>query len=103
MVEASAKDAMPNTTSAGGSERVVLGGNSSRKGEMAEEAGDTSKWKKRVDVLFHVDTLQEEASNHISSAMTAFVRRTGVVKEVRIPCSPRALWQVLIDNPARCS
>jgi hypothetical protein len=103
MAEASAKDAMPNTTSAGGPEKVVLGRNSSRKGEVAEGAGDASKWKKRVDALFHLDTLQEQASNHVSSAMRALVQRTGIVKEVCIPCGPQALWRVLIENPSRCS
>jgi hypothetical protein len=98
MAEALAKDAMPNTTSAGGPEKVVIDRNSSRKGEMAKEAGDASKWKMRVDALFHLDTLQEQASNHIPSAMTAFVQRISVVKEVHIPCSPRAQWRVLIEN-----
>jgi hypothetical protein len=90
MAEASAKDAMLNVTSVGGAEKIVLGGSSSRKGAMAEDVAQASKWKKRVDALFHLDTLQEQASNHISSAMIAFVQRTGVLKEVHIPCSPRA-------------
>jgi hypothetical protein len=55
---------------------------------MANKARDTSKWKKRVDALFHLDTLQEQASDTVSSAMTGFVQRTSVVKEVCIPCSP---------------
>jgi alpha-beta hydrolase superfamily lysophospholipase len=46
MAEASAKDAMPNTTFAGGSEKVVPGRTTSKKGEMAAKAGYTSKWKK---------------------------------------------------------
>jgi hypothetical protein len=70
---------------------------------MADKAADTSKWKKRVDALFHLDSLQEQASDTVSSAMTAFVQRTGVVKEVCIPCSPRAPWRVLIENPSWCS
>jgi hypothetical protein len=86
--EASAMDVVLNVTSTGGSEKIVLGGSSAGKGAMAEDIGDASKWKKRVDALFHLDTLQEQASNPISSAMTAFVQRTGIVKEVRIPCSP---------------
>jgi hypothetical protein len=90
MVEGSAKDAMPNTTPAGGPEKVVLGENLSKKGEMSDKARDTSKWKRRMDALFHLDDLQEQASNTVSSAMTAFVQRTSVVKEVCIPCSPRA-------------
>jgi hypothetical protein len=46
MAEASAKDVMLNVTSTGGSENIVLGGSSASKGAMAEDTGDTSKWKK---------------------------------------------------------
>jgi hypothetical protein len=70
---------------------------------MADKAVNTSKWEKRVGTLFHLDSLQEQASNSVSSAMTAFVQRTSVVKEVCIPCSPRAPWRVLIRNPSWCS
>jgi hypothetical protein len=88
MAEASAKDVVPNVTFVGGSENIVPGGSSSGKGVMAEDVGNASKWKKRVDALLHLDPLQEQASNHISSTMTAFVHRSGVVKEVRTPCRP---------------
>jgi hypothetical protein len=94
---------MPSVTHAGGSEKVVPGRSSSGKGEVAESIEDASKWKKRVEALFHLDTLQEQASNHISSAMTAFLQRTGVVKEVYILYSPRAPWRILIGNPSGCS
>jgi hypothetical protein len=57
----------------------------------------------RADALFHLDNLQEEASNNISSAMTSFVQRTSVVEEVCTPCSPRAPLRILIDNPSWCS
>jgi hypothetical protein len=73
MVEASAKDAMPKTTSAGGSEKVVMGGTTSKEGEMADKAVNTSKWRKPVDALFHLDSLQEQASDTVSSAMITFV------------------------------
>jgi hypothetical protein len=96
MAEASAKDAMPNVTPAGGFEKIVPGGSSSRKGEVAESIGDALNWKKWVEALFHPDTLQEQASNHISSAMIALVQKTGFMKEVCIPCSPRAPWWILI-------
>jgi hypothetical protein len=80
MAEASAKDAMPTTTSARGPKRVNFGRSLTKKVGLAEEAGDAAKWKKRADALFHLDKLQEEASNSISSAMTSFVQRTSVVK-----------------------
>jgi hypothetical protein len=103
MAEASAKDAMPTATPAKGSKRVSFGGSLAKKVRIAEEAGDAAKWKKRADALFHLDTLQEEAINHISSAMTSFVQRTSIVKEVCTPCSPQAPWRILIDNSSWCS
>jgi hypothetical protein len=103
IVEASAKDAMPKTASARGSEKVVLGGTTSKKEETADKAVDMSKWKKHVDARFHLDSLQEQASNTVSSTMTAFIQRNSVVKEVCIPYSPRAPWWVLIGNPSWCS
>jgi hypothetical protein len=55
---------------------------------MAAGAGDAAKLKKKADALFHLDGLQEEARNHLTSAMSSFVQRTSVVKEVCIPYSP---------------
>jgi hypothetical protein len=103
MAEASAKDAMPTTTSTRASKKVTFGGSSAKKVGIAKEAGDASKWTKRADALFHLDNLQEEASNNISPAMTSFVKRNSVVKEACTPCSPRAPWRNLIDNPSWCS
>jgi hypothetical protein len=100
MSKASAKDAMPTATSARGSKKVTFGGSLAKKVRIAEEARDVAKWKKRADALFHLDNLQEEASNNISSSMTLFVQRTSVVKEVCTTYSPRAPWRILIDNPS---
>jgi hypothetical protein len=57
-------------------------------------AGEASKWKNKSEALFRLDNLQEEASNHVSSAMAAFVQRTSLVKEVCTPSSPRAPWWI---------
>jgi hypothetical protein len=62
-------------------------------------AGEASKWKKKAGALFRLDNMQEEASNHVSSAMAAFVQRTSLVKEVCTPSSPRAPWQIRKFNP----
>jgi hypothetical protein len=62
-------------------------------------AGEASKWKNKSEALFRLDNLQEEASNHVSSAMAAFVQRTSLVKEVCTPSSPRAPWQICKFNP----
>jgi hypothetical protein len=55
---------------------------------MDAGAGEASKWKKKSEALFRLDNPQEEASNHVSSAMAAFVQRTSLVKEV---CTPSSL------------
>jgi hypothetical protein len=93
MAEGSAKDVVPNVTSAGGSEKIVLGGSSSGKEPMAENVVGISKWKKRADALFYLDDLQEKAGNQISSSMTFFVQRTHIVKEV---CSRRTSGSILL-------
>jgi hypothetical protein len=100
MVEASAKDALPATNPARGPKKVTFG---EKMVEIAAGARDAVRWKKKADALFHLDGLQEEASNHLTSAMSSFVQRTSVVKEVYIPCSPRAPWRIFIDNPSWCS
>jgi hypothetical protein len=41
--------------------------------QMDARAGEASKWKKKSEALFRLDNLQEEASNHVPSAMAAFV------------------------------
>jgi hypothetical protein len=47
--------------------------------------------EKASGCLFHLESLQEQASDTVSSAMTTFVQRTGVVKEVCIPYTPSAM------------
>jgi hypothetical protein len=89
MAEASAKDAMPTKDPAKGPKKVSFGGKAV---EMATGVGGAARWKKKVDALFRLDSLQEEASNHVSSAMSSFVQRTSIVKEVCIASSPRATW-----------
>jgi hypothetical protein len=91
---------MPAATPIRGSKRVTFG---RKKVRIAVEARNAAKWKKKADALFHLDDLQEETSNNLSSAMTSFVQRTSVVKEVYTPCSRRAPWQTLVDNPSWCS
>jgi hypothetical protein len=50
-----------------------MGGTTSKEGEMADKAVNTSKWRKPVDALFYLDSLQEQASDTVSSAMITFV------------------------------
>jgi hypothetical protein len=93
MADASAKDAMPTANPARGQKKVTFGGKTI---EMAVGASDATKWKKKADALFRLDNLQDEASNLVTSAMSSFVQRTGVVKEVCIASSPRAPWRIFI-------
>jgi hypothetical protein len=79
-----------------GPKKVSFGG---RAVKMAAGVSDAAKWKKKADALFRLDSLQEEASNHVSSAMSSFVQRTSIVKEVCTPSSPRASRRISLDNP----
>jgi hypothetical protein len=99
MADALAKDAGPSAHPAKGPKKVSFSG----KAEMGAGVGEASKWKKKVDALFCLDHLQEEASNHVLTAMSSFVQRTSIVKEVCTPSSPRAAWWISVDDPLWCS
>jgi hypothetical protein len=96
MADASAKNARPSTHPAKSAKKVSFSGKAVEMGAGAEEA---PKWRKKAEALFRLDHLQEEASNHVSSAMSSFVQRTSIVKEVCTPSSPRAPWQIFINDP----
>jgi hypothetical protein len=70
MVDAPAKDARPTANPVKGPKKVSFRGKAV---EMATGVGDAARWKKKADALFRLDSLQEEASNHVSSAMSSFV------------------------------
>jgi hypothetical protein len=95
MANAPAKDAMPSESPAKGQKKVSFGGISV---DMTIGTGGATRWKKKAEALFHVDGLQEEVSNQISSAMSLFVQRTNVVKEVCTPSSPQASWRISLDD-----
>jgi hypothetical protein len=96
MADAPEKDAGPSTHPAKSTKKVSFSGKAV---EMGVGAGEAPKWKKKAKALFRLDHLQEEASNHVSTAMSAFVQRTSIVKEVCTPSSPRAPWRIFIDDP----
>jgi hypothetical protein len=81
----------PSDRPAKGPRKVSFGGKAV---QTEAGAGEVLKWKKKSEALFHLDNLQEEASNHVSSAMAAFVQRRSLVKEVCTPSSPRAPWRI---------
>jgi hypothetical protein len=100
MADAPTKDARPTANPVKGPKKVSFGG---KVVEMAAGVGDAARWKKKADALFCLDSLQEEASNHVSSAMSSFVQRTSIVKEVCTSSSPRAPWRIFVDDPLWCS
>jgi hypothetical protein len=100
MADAPTKDVKPAANPIKGPKKVNFGGTAV---EMGAGVGDAARWKKKVDALFRLDSLQEEASNHVSTAMSSFVQRTSIVKEVCSPSSPRAPWRIFVDDPLWCS
>jgi hypothetical protein len=96
MADALEKNAGPSTHPAKSTKKVNFGG---KVVEMGAGAGEAPKWKKKAEALFRLNHLQEEASNHMSTAMSAFVQRTSIVKEVCTPSSPQAPWRIVIDDP----
>jgi hypothetical protein len=91
VVDALERSAGPSDRPVKGAKKVSFGGKTI---QMDTGAGEASKWKKKIEALFRLDNMQEEASNHVSSAMAAFVQRTSLVKEVCTPSSPRAPWRI---------
>jgi hypothetical protein len=85
MADAPKKNAGPSTHPAKSTRKVSFSG---KVVKMGAGAGEAPKWRKKVEALFRLDHLQEEASNHVSIAMSAFVQRTSIVKEVCTPGSP---------------
>jgi hypothetical protein len=69
MADASTKDVGPSTHPAKGSKKVSFSGKAV---EMGAGVGEASKCKKKAYALFCLDHLQEEASNHVSTAMSSF-------------------------------
>jgi hypothetical protein len=64
------KGAGPSDHPVKGAKKVSFSGKTI---QMDTGAGEASKWKKKAEALFCLDNKQEEASNHVSSAMAAFV------------------------------
>jgi hypothetical protein len=96
VADAPEKSAGPLDRPAKGAKKVSFSGKAV---QVDAGAGEASKWKKKSEVLFCLDNLQEEASNNVSSAMAGFVQRTSLVKEVCTPSSPRAPWRISKFDP----
>jgi hypothetical protein len=73
-------------------------------GHMADASmGCSSFWKQKQLEIVELITSQEDASNQLSSGISAFVEKTSTMKKVCIASSPRAPWRIFIDNPLWCS
>jgi methionyl-tRNA synthetase len=96
VADAPEKGVGPSDRSTKSAKKVIF---SRKMVQMDAGDGEAAKWKKKSEALFRLDNLQEEARNHVSSAMAAFVQRTSLVKEVHTPSSPRAPWQISRFNP----
>jgi hypothetical protein len=96
LADAPEKGVGPSDRSAKSAKKVSF---SRKTVQMDAGAGEAAKWNKKSEALFRLDNLQEEASNHVSSAMAAFVQRTSLVKEVCTPSSPRAPWRITRLDP----
>jgi hypothetical protein len=73
-------------------------------GQMADDsAGDSSFWRQKQLEIVDLITSQEDASNQLSSGISAFVEKTTIMKKVCTPSSPRAIWRIFVDDPVWCS
>jgi hypothetical protein len=69
-------------------------------GHMADaSAGGSSFWRQKQLEIVDLITSQEDASNQLSSGISTFVEKTATMKKVCTPSSPRATWQILVDDP----
>jgi hypothetical protein len=96
MTEATAKDVIEGDKASGLSHGPLV--------DMpAGSSSGSLFWKQKQLEIIRLITSQEDASNQLSTGMSVFVEKTSVMKMVCIPCSPRAPWRVLIENPSGCS
>jgi hypothetical protein len=73
-------------------------------GQMADaSAGGSSFWRQKQLEIVDLITSQEDASNQLSSGISAFVEKTATMKKVCTPSSPRAAWRISVDDPLWCS
>jgi hypothetical protein len=73
-------------------------------GQMADDsAGGSSFWRQKQLEIVDLITSQEDASNQLSSGISAFVEKTTIMKKVCTPSSPRAAWRIYVDDPLWCS
>jgi hypothetical protein len=73
-------------------------------GQMADASVRGSLfWMQKQFEIVDLITSQEDASNQLSSSISAFVEKTATMKKVCTPSSPRAAWRISVDDPLWCS
>jgi hypothetical protein len=73
-------------------------------GQMADAStGGSSFWRQKQLEIVDLITSQEDASNQLSSGISAFVEKTAIMKKVCTPSSPRATWWIFVADPVWCS
>jgi hypothetical protein len=70
MADAPETHAGPSTHPAKSTKKVSFSGGAVKMGTGAREV---PRWRKKTEALFRLDHLQEEASNHVSTVVSAFV------------------------------
>jgi hypothetical protein len=74
------------------------------RGQMVDDsAGGCSFWRQKQLEIVDLITSQEDASNQLSSGISAFVEKTTTMKKVCTPSSPRVAWRISVDDPVWCS
>jgi hypothetical protein len=69
-------------------------------GQVADTlSGGSSYWRQKQLEVVNLISSQEDASNQLSSGITAFVEKTATMKKVCTPSSPRAPWWICMFNP----
>jgi hypothetical protein len=91
-------DPMPEinpTTEAAANDVVQSEKASGSQGQVADTpSGGSLYWRQKQLEVVNLISSQEDASNQLSSGITAFVEKTSAMKKVCTPSSPRAPWRI---------
>jgi hypothetical protein len=96
-------DPMPETnptTEATANDVVQSEKASGSQGQVADTpSGGSLYWRQKQLEVVNLISSQEDASNQLSSGITAFVEKTTTMKKVCTPSSPRAPWRICRFDP----
>jgi hypothetical protein len=96
-------DPMPETnptTEATANDVVQSEKASGSQGQVADTpSGGSLYWRQKQLEVVNLISSQEDASNQLSSGITAFVEKTATMKKVCTPSSPRAPWRISRFDP----